>query len=118
MKLRIKGNSIRMRLTRPEVRQLALTGQVEELTIFGNSQLAYAVRTAQQETLSASFTDGRITIFIPAEFASTWPDNDLVGLQLNGQGLDILVEKDFVCIDRKNEDQSDQYEHPITRHHG
>lgn len=117
MKLRIKGNAIRMRLTRSEIAQLAATGMVEELTSFGSNQLVYAVKSALQAQLSAGFTDGRITVLIPDEFVSAWPDNDVVGLRLDGPGLEILVEKDFVCIDRKDEDQSDQYEHPANNHH-
>jgi hypothetical protein len=118
MKLRIKGNSVRLRLTRSEVAQLANTGLVEELTNFGSGYLIYAIKTAEQDQLSASFTDGRITIFMPLEFAAAWAGNDIVGLQQDGPGLQILVEKDFTCIDRKEEDQSDQFEHPSTQHHG
>lgn len=118
MKLRIKGNSLRLRLTRSEVAQLAETGLVEELTNFGSSHLIYAIKTAQQDQLTAGFSDGRITVQIPLEFAAAWPDNEVVGLQYEGAGLQILVEKDFVCIDRKEEDQSDQYDHPSTGHNG
>ena len=44
MKLRIRGNSARLRLTKTEVKHLAEKGLVEEKTDFGNGQtLVYAI---------------------------------------------------------------------------
>ena len=47
MKLRIRGNSIRLRLSRTEVAQFAGNGNVEDTVEFGSSQpgLVYCIRT-------------------------------------------------------------------------
>ncbi len=44
MNLRIKANSIRMRLTKTEVNTLANTGYLEEETLFANSKFVYALQ--------------------------------------------------------------------------
>ena len=45
MKIRIKGNSVRVRLTRSEVDHFAETGYLEESTEFGNSHFLYALQS-------------------------------------------------------------------------
>ena len=107
MKLRIKGNSIRLRLGRSEVQQLAIKGAVEELTIFGSGRgqrLGYEIRAATDETVvRASFDGRRIIVHVPAEIIHRWAGSDQVGIhamQSTDRGeLAIVIEKDFVCID-------------------
>jgi hypothetical protein len=118
MKLRIKGNSIRIRLTKTEVSMLAETGYLEEHTSFLNNQFIYALQKADEiETLSASFENNKITIFAPAGFINEWPVNNVIGLNTNmalsaTEFLYLLIEKDFICLDETTEDQSDNYENP------
>ncbi len=117
MKLRIKGNSLRLRLTKTEVTKLAETGYLEEQTSFPNNQLIYALQKADASKLSATFENNKIIFFVPEVFIKDWPANNVVGLNteipLAGNGsLYLLIEKDFVCLDEINEDQSDNYENP------
>lgn len=119
MKIRIKGNFIRYRLTQSEVRTLAETGHLEEQTRFaGGSAFRYALRTRTGlNGLDASFADGTITLWMPAEAAATWPDSEQVGFKNSvevapGEHLGLLLEKDFVCLDTVEEDQSDNYPNP------
>ncbi len=118
MKLRIKGNSIRFRLTRSEVDKLALTGYLEEQTLFGQTKFLYALQTiADENKSSATFADNKMTMFVPTDFIKDWPHNDIVGLNFNmpitaTDTLYLLLEKDFVCLDETTEDQSDNYENP------
>ena len=118
MKVRIKGNSVRMRLSKSEVEAFAKEGYVEERTEFVNSTLIYSVKTTDAETLSAAYTSGNLTLFIPANLVEQWAFTDLVGLNYNmpvknGRYLFILLEKDFKCIDDEvTEDQSDYFENP------
>ncbi|WP_375587860.1 DUF7009 family protein [Flagellimonas aurea] len=44
MKIRIKGNSIRFRLTQSEVKQLSETGSIIETTEFGPSKFQYQAK--------------------------------------------------------------------------
>lgn len=111
MKLRIRGNSIRLRLNKTEVTGLAETGLVEEKTDFGDGQmLVYSVSAlSETETVKSSFQNGRIEIFIPQTIAKNWAKNEEVGIS----GNNILVEKDFACLAvREGEDESDNFPHP------
>ena len=119
MKIRIKGNSIRMRLSKSDVHHLQQTGYLEEQINFGNNQLKYAVQVSRDESqlLRAAFDDKKIIVYASEAFVKNWPGNDVVGLEekmpLNeGETLNILIEKDFVCLDATSEDQSDNYENP------
>ena len=117
MKLRIKGNSLRLRLTKTEVSKLAQTGYLEEQTSFPNNRFVYALQKTDVPDLSATFQNDKITILIPGFFAEEWPENNIVGLDTKipltaTESLYLLVEKDFVCLDKTTEDQSDNYENP------
>ena len=121
MKLRIKGNSIRLRLGQSEVHRLAMNGAVEELTIFGSGRvqrLGYEIRGARDETVvRASFDGRRIVVHVPAEMINRWARSDQVGIyamQPTDHGeFAVVIEKDFVCIDGDSrESQEDAFPNP------
>jgi hypothetical protein len=118
MKLRVKGNSLRIRLAKTEVSVLADTGYLEEETVFSNNKFVYALKTIADATkLSATFDANKITMFVPQSFLADWPQNSVVGIDTKMQvtekeSLYLLLEKDFVCIDETTEDQRDNYENP------
>ena len=118
MKLRIKGNSVRIRLTRTEVTTIASDGYIEEQTVFGNSSCTYALKRVDTvNELSASVEPFKITMLVPAAFTNDWPQNDVVGINTKmpipgNKELYLLLEKDFVCLDETFEDQSDNYDNP------
>ena len=117
MKLRIKGNSLRIRLTKTEVSKLAEAGYLEEQTRFLNQNFIYALQRTEADELSATFESNKITMLVPALFTKDWPVNSIVGLDTKmplpgNESLYLLVEKDFVCLDHTTEDQSDNYENP------
>ena len=118
MKIRIKGNSIRIRLTKPEVDYFGANGYLEEKTEFGNSQLIYALKSkADIDELKASFEGNIITITMPEIIKKEWIESNKVGFENKmdigmGKQLFLLIEKDFVCLDNTIEDQSDNYPNP------
>jgi hypothetical protein len=122
MKLRIKGNSIRLRLGQSEVVRLAIDGRVEESTVFGPSieqRFGYALcMSAEEPAVSASFGDRRMVIRVPAKMIHQWVTSDQVGIQaIQRSGEDgelrILIEKDFECIEAPSgESQEDAFPHP------
>ena len=118
MKIRIKGNSIRLRLTQTEVANFAKTGYLEEHTEFGNATFTYALANdAEVLTLSAKMEGAKITMQVPPNLAKNWTSTNEIGFQhkqplSNGKELFLLVEKDFVCLDNTFEDQSDNYPNP------
>ncbi len=118
MKLRIKGNSLRIRLTKTEVSKLAQTGYLEEHTIFLNNRFMYTLQKIDEsQELSAAFENNKMTIFVPGSFVKDWPGNNVTGLDTKmlisqTDSLYLLIEKDFVCLDETTEDQSDNYNNP------
>lgn len=119
MKLRIKGNSLRIRLTKTEVERISgEDGYLEEETSFGNGKLIYALQQVTTgNELSAAMEGNKITMFVPAALTAGWPKNNVVGFEAkmpleDNKSLYLLLEKDFVCLDHTNEDQSDNYENP------
>ena len=119
MKIRIKGNSLRIRLTRTEVNQFADTGYLEETTEFGNSVFIYALQSMEGiPGLDADFEENKMTMYVPANIPAVWANNETVGYENNmdigdGKHLFLLLEKDFKCIDAPvHEDQTDNFENP------
>ena len=118
MKLRIKSNSIRIRLTKTEVSTLANTGYLEDETLFANNKFVYALQSIDNgNELSATMDTNKITMFVPAALIKDWPENNVTGFNAKmpvaeNNSLYLLLEKDFVCLDETTEDQSDNYENP------
>ncbi len=127
MKLRIKGNSVRLRLTQSEVAEFAENGKFEDRTEFGvepAQSLSYAViAESGAEEISANFENGRISIIIPQTIAENWSQTEQTAVSAeqnlpSGKTLRILIEKDFACLTpRPEEDDSDNYPHPKSEKH-
>lgn len=115
MKIRIKGNSLRYRLTKTDVSCICKDGYLEERTRFGNNELIYALKVCNKEDLSAGFENNKITLFMPRTFAEEWAETERVGFESKNQDLYLLIEKDFKCLDEVVEDQSDNYPNPLKK---
>jgi len=119
MKIRIKGNSVRLRLTQSEVEQFDNEGQVEEAIDFGfDNQLTYQLIKKEVDSIAANYQNNTIQIIIPNAIAHNWANTDAVSLEhfsdlKQDKQLRILVEKDFKCLTvRAHEDESDAFPHP------
>jgi len=118
MKIRIKGNSIRYRLTKTEVETFCKTGLYKETTDFGHSVFSYVLKAKKGiDSLEASFGENTITLYLTEKKQLEWAASDRVGFSgtmdlPNGKQLLLLLEKDFACLDNTTEDQSDNYPNP------
>lgn len=129
MKIRIKANTIRLRLTQPEVERFAREGYVGSTLRFDpQHQLHYAlVRDAAASSVQAHYRDHEIRVSVPVALAEEWTRTDRVGFQnaaaplhtgREDDPLFILVEKDFQCLhQRPHEDEGDQFPHPLENQH-
>ena len=105
MKLRLKYNTIRLRLTQDEVSQLAESGYVEEAINFGpqaeTKLLIYSVESnSDANTVTSDFGGGKVQISVPENLVKTWAESDEIGIsaELNstsGEPLRVLIEKDL-----------------------
>lgn len=114
MKLRIKDNSIRLRLTRPEVDTVALNQRVEGVTVFADAQKFIYALQVHQGTYTARFSSNELTVYIPEAESLAWAGSDRVGLEHHADGLHLLIEKDFTCLQARPEEQGgDFYPNPL-----
>lgn len=118
MKIRIKGNSVRFRLTKSEVETFCKTGYFQEATQFVNKKFIYALESKKEiDLLDASFENDKITIYLTEKEQKNWVASNRVGFKgavtlSDGVTLQLLLEKDFACMDNVDEDQSDSYPNP------
>lgn len=114
MKIRIKGDALRYRLTRSEVERFAQEGIFTDSIAIGGNTLTYALQRANQAELSALFKDNTIIVNVPSAIADEWTGTEKVGFSGIDGGLNLLIEKDFTCLDTVDEDQSDNYPNPLA----
>lgn len=115
MKLRIRGNSVRLRLTRPEVARLSAGEPVEESTEFAPDQvLRYAIRPGDGPgEFRASFESGLALVTVARARIEQWASTGETGIYGAAGALDISIEKDFRCLTRPEERLNpDVYPHP------
>ena len=111
MKIRIQGNSIRLRLEQSEVATLSETGSIEDRLAFGadpaTQHLVYRLEAANIDAMTTFFRDGCVTVQLPDADARNWISNEVVGFEHDvvsdgAEAIHVLVEKDFKCIDLRS----------------
>jgi hypothetical protein len=113
MKLRIRGDSIRLRLTQSEVATLQSKGEIEEISEFSSvCHFAYSLVVVDSDEILAKFHESKITISLPKSFAETWINSDETGIYGSYGKLEIAVEKDFKCLIPRNHDDFDAFPNP------
>ncbi len=120
MKLRIRDNSVRLRLTQAEVDILQTEGLVSARTQFpGGRSLVYEVESSPASvTPAAHFSENRLTVRLPETVVLAWATSQQVSMEgeqrlVDGDVLRLLVEKDFRCLTtRDGEDESDMFPNP------
>jgi hypothetical protein len=111
MKIRIQGNSIRLRLMQEEVATLSEMGSVEDRLVFGadpaTQHLVYRLEAGGTPSMTTFFKEGCVTVRLPDSDARAWISNDVVGFESEvvtdgDESIHVLVEKDFKCIDKRS----------------
>jgi hypothetical protein len=121
MKLRIKGNSLRLRISRTEMARLLQVGRIEQTVYFArDAKLTYALEhAASAQTISVRYRPQEVTVLLSTSEARQWAEGEQVGIYGSadtGHGpLALLVEKDFACLnasDADSEDEADAFPNP------
>jgi hypothetical protein len=121
MKLRILGNSLRLRLKRGEVDQVAAGKSIVEEIHFPDAVLSYRLDVTKTGDIQAKFENNSLVIRIPSTQVSAWATTDDVSLMAEqnlatGDKLTLLIEKDFACLEpghhRDCDDDEDTFPHP------
>ena len=123
MKLRIRGNTLRLRLSRNEVDSVAQGKEVEESTSFPEGgRLQYVLKQTPSDTTVVKINEGDdscINILVDENKAKQWAKSEEVGLfgtePLVLGSLELLIEKDFACLNpRDGGEDSDSFPNPAT----
>lgn len=114
MKLRLRENSLRYRLTRSEVEQFAHEGVFKEKVTIGEESLVYLLQRTAEPDFRATLHTNLITVLVPEALADEWTSSEKVGMEVHDGPLHILIEKDFTCLENVDEDQSDNYPNPLA----
>jgi len=120
MKLRIRDNSIRLRLSQTEVDLMGKDGLVSARVRFADgAELVYSLESSPAcVDPVAKFENGSLSVRLPESTVTDWASSEQVSISAE-QGLDtggylqILIEKDFACLaPREGEDDSDMFPNP------
>jgi hypothetical protein len=123
MKLRIKGNSLRLRVSRSEIERLMAGGYLEETIRFApdpEAKLTYALESAADvSTATVRYRRQRIIVIVDRNKLQSWNEPDQVGIYTSvqvgsGEMLELIVEKDFACLDGSDEENEDTFANPHT----
>src|ERR1700678_163466 len=107
MKLRIKGNSLRLRVSRSELARFQAGGRIEEtihFTAAPEATLTYALESALKPSpVSVRYGPREVTVILSKDRARIWGAQSEVGvyttLDMGSAGsLEIVGEKDFPCL--------------------
>ena len=115
MKLRLHSNSVRLRLSRPEVAELGESGRVEENVEFAPDRaLRYSVECADMTEPETTFEDNFIRVKLPRAEVKQWIGTNRTGIEVMQGPLRVTVEKDFKCIHRDSPEDSDAFPNPLA----
>ena len=121
MKLRIQGNSLRLRLTRKEVAQLHDCGRVESSIEFAPGRtLVYALEgSSHAPSVTASFDGHAIIVAVPTPLLTEWAEGDRVSIEGPPEaGVQLLIEKDFQCLHKPGHQDPEAYPNPQASREG
>jgi hypothetical protein len=117
MKLRIQGDSLRLRLTQKDVAQLVGHGRLESRIEFAPGQaLVYLLeRSFHAKSVDATFDGHAIRVTLPAQVMTEWAESDQVCIEASSAaGPQLLIEKDFQCLHSRGEQDRDAYSNPLV----
>ena len=120
MKLRIKGNSLRLRVSPSEMEQLLRSGRVEETIYFGaeeDARLTYALEHSEQVVaMTVRYRPQEVTVLVSSREARNWAEGQGVGLYgaagSDHGPLELAIEKDFACLDKEGSENADTFPNP------
>jgi hypothetical protein len=103
MKIRIKGNTIRVRCTNDEISKIASGETVVNTTVFSPiDRMVFSISQWNLSVFGAELKSSTTHISIPSELLISWTPNSelsIEGVVENGlePGLKILIEVDLPC---------------------
>jgi hypothetical protein len=122
MKLRIRGNSLRLRISRTEMARLLADGRIADTVYFApqpEARLTYALEHRPTgRDVRVEYSAQQVTVVVSIEAVTNWAESDAVGIYASvetGHGpLELMVEKDFACLDGNDPVDPDAFPNPAV----
>ena len=120
MKLRIKGNSLRLRITPSEMARLLEAGRIDETIHFAahaDARLTYALEhRPDAPVLTVRHSPQEVAVVLSSAEVRRWASGTDVGIYgqtpVKSGPLEVAVEKDFACLDKSDAENGDTFTHP------
>ena len=119
MKIRLREQTLRLRLDQEEVKVLGRGESIERRTAFSpSSELICRVEVSiEARAINARFDANRLTVSLPLGETRRWASTEQVGIESDqsvgdGRSLHILIEKDFECIHDRDEKDANAFPNP------
>ncbi len=111
MKLRISGNSIRLRLSQSDVNILITEGEIIEKLNFPSPSPAFEYRLSilkSSDVTHVLFNGQKMIFEIPQLEINNWANSSQEGIYKtinieNNKELNLQIEKDYKCLHKENE---------------
>ena len=113
MKLRLQGNTLRLRLRRSEIERLAQSGKVCEVVAFGDTPWTYSLvlEDAVPQPRAQLHATG-ICVLIPRAQGLAWCQGTETGIASTDVSPTVLIERDFVRTAVVEPDDFDRFTNP------
>jgi len=121
MKLRIQGNSLRLRLQRREVAELHESGRLSASLLLGTGPegaFTYRIECHSGAGVEVLREPAGLAVRLPAAWAAELAQTDRVGVDVEipvapDAAVQVKVEKDYGCLsERPGEDDRDAFPNP------
>ena len=119
MKLRIKGSSIRLRLTKAEVAECQANQYLaDSVDLPGGKGFQYAIKGIDQPEIEVEW-EHHLCIGVPRDILRAWSSTqDQIGIYRDlsideTRTLRLVIERDFKCLDQRvGENEDDLFTNP------
>jgi hypothetical protein len=110
-----------LRVSRSELTRFLGSNRIEDTIHFGpgpEAKLTYALESNAANTATiVRYSPQELTVSISEDQARTWSEAGEIGIytavDIGGDGsLEVVIEKDFACLDRSDEDNADTFVNP------
>lgn len=118
MKLKFRGNILRIRLNKEELDTFGTTGKVEDSIQHGSSpaeSLNYSIERGDYPQIEACYSPELVRIFVPNDLAFQWVHSRQSNIEQNisFNPMRIRVEKDYSCLHGRGGEEEDlRSDHP------
>jgi hypothetical protein len=124
MKIRIQGKSLRIRVGRSELAHFLHEGRIEDTVQFTpapEARLTYALEVSPPGTTQTQvrYSPQEVAVILAPRQVVQWSLETEVGVYTQvptgaGDSLEVIVEKDFACLDRSDEANKDTFANPLA----